>query len=163
MTDPRFYDWLWDIEDEIRHTTNIVYYHVWDNFPLPKFNKVFYQSNDFIASISKLTHKIVENVSPEVPHCYLPHSVDMTIFRKYPDEQIKPLKTQHFGDKFLIFWNSRNARRKMSGSVIWWFNDFLNIVGKDKAMLLMHTDPKDINGQDLEAIIYELKLTNRRS
>ena len=48
----------------------------------------------------------------------------------------------------------------MSGSVIWWFNSFLNKVGKDKAMLLMHTDPKDANGQDLEAMIHNLGLTN---
>lgn len=118
---------------------------------------------DHISCISKITHDIVQKVSPNVSSCYLPHSVDMTVFRKYPDEQIKPLKTQHFGDKFLIFWNSRNARRKMSGSVVWWFNDFLNIVGKDKAMLLMHTDPKDPNGQDLEQIIYELRSNQRRS
>ena len=27
--------------------------------------------------------------------------------------------------KFIFFWNNRNARRKQSGSVIWWFNEFL--------------------------------------
>ena len=31
--------------------------------------------------------------------------------------------------RFLIFWNSRNARRKMSGSLIWWFKEFLDKVG----------------------------------
>ena len=33
-------------------------------------------------------------------------------------------------------------------------------MGHDKAMLLMHTDIRDPNGQDLEAIIYELGLTD---
>ena len=146
MTDPRFYDWLWDIEDEIRSTTPIVYYHTWDNYPYPTFNRSAYLSNDYIACISKLTHDIVNKVSPEVPNCYLPHSVDMSVFRKYPEDQVASLKEQHFGkDKFLIFFNSRNARRKMTGSIVWWFSDFLDIVGKDKALLLMHTDPKDIN------------------
>jgi hypothetical protein len=28
MTDPRFYAWLWDIEDEIRPHIPMVYYHV---------------------------------------------------------------------------------------------------------------------------------------
>ena len=33
-------------------------------------------------------------------------------------------------------------------------------MGSDKATLIMHTDPKDVHGQDLEAIIHELGLTD---
>ena len=44
MTDPRFYGWLWEIENEIRSNVPMVYYHVWDNFPAPKFNAHFYNS-----------------------------------------------------------------------------------------------------------------------
>ena len=55
MTDPRFYVWLWQIANEIRPLIPMVYYHVWDNYPYPKFNKAFYNSNDVIVSISKLT------------------------------------------------------------------------------------------------------------
>ena len=64
MTDPRFWPWLWEIENEIRSVVPLVYYHVWDNHPAPKFNKVFYESNDLIATISKLTDDIVKEVSP---------------------------------------------------------------------------------------------------
>ena len=39
MTDPRFYGWLWEIENEIRANLPVIYYHVWDNFPAPKFNR----------------------------------------------------------------------------------------------------------------------------
>lgn len=160
MTDPRFYEWLWDMEDEIRSKIPMIYYHVWDNYPYPKFNKPFYDSNDVIATISKLTDDIVKTVSPEVKSVYLPHSLDLDLFKKMPQNDIDRIKKQFFNDKFLVFWNSRNARRKMSGSVVWWFKEFLDIVGKDKACLLMHTDPKDVHGQDLEAIIAELGLTN---
>ena len=66
MTDPRFYVWLWEIEHEIRPLIPMVYYHVWDNYPLPKFNKPFYISNDVIATISKVTSDIVQRVAPEV-------------------------------------------------------------------------------------------------
>ena len=48
--------------------------------------------------------------------------------------------------RFIFFWNNRNARRKMSGSVLWWFKEFLDEVGHDKAALIMHTDPKDPHG-----------------
>ena len=64
MTDPRFYEWLWDMEDEIRERIPMVYYHVWDNYPYPFYNKRFYESNDAIATISKLTSDIVQTVAP---------------------------------------------------------------------------------------------------
>lgn len=164
MTDPRFYGWLWEIEDEIRCNVPMVYYHVWDNKPYPKFNKPYYTSNDVIATISKVTDDIVRNVTPEVETHYIPHAVDMNIFKKLPDEQIQKFTKTVFpkdsNKKFTVFWNSRNARRKNPGSVVWWFADFLNLVGKDKARLLMHTDPKDPHGPDLEAIINELGLKN---
>ena len=38
--------------------------------------------------------------------------------------------------------------------------DFLDKVGHDKACLVMHTEVKDPNGQDLQAIIENLGLTN---
>ena len=160
MTDPRFYEWLWDIEDEIRAKVPMVYYHVWDNYPYPTFNAKFYKSNDVVATISKLTDDIVATLAPEVQRVYLPHSVDLQVFKSSLSEEFSKFKKANFGDRKVFFWNSRNARRKMSGSVIWWFSEFLEQVGKDKACLLMHTDPKDQNGQDLEAIIAELGLVN---
>ena len=60
MTDPRFYGWLWEIENEIRANIPMVYYHVWDNFPVPLFNRKYYRSNDLVACISKVTHEIVK-------------------------------------------------------------------------------------------------------
>ena len=74
MTDPRFYEWLWAIENEIRPLCPIVYYHVWDNYPYPLFNKPFYESNDHVVAISKLTEDIVKNVAPSVPCTYIPSS-----------------------------------------------------------------------------------------
>ena len=161
MTDPRFYEWLWDIDDEVRSKVPMVYHHVWDNYPYPRFNAPYYKSNDVIATISKLTDDIVRTLTPEVRCEYIPHSVDLNIFKKLENQAIvSSFKKKMFGDKTLFFWNSRNARRKMSGSVIWWFSEFLKQVGQDKAVLLMHTDPKDPNGQDLDAILVELGLIN---
>ena len=81
MTDPRFYGWLWEIENEIRAQVPIVYYHVWDNFPAPRYNARFYDSTDEVVCISKVTHEIVKEVSPTVSSCYLPHAVDQKIFK----------------------------------------------------------------------------------
>jgi glycosyltransferase involved in cell wall biosynthesis len=167
MTDPRFYTWLWDMEDEIRANIPMVYYHVWDNYPVPYFNEPYYNSTDAIVSISKLTQDIVEKVSSEdVYKEYLPHSVDTEIFQPIDEEEdIKAFKhdvmPEMSKDRFVFFFNSRNARRKQTGSLIFWFKSFLDEYdAHDKACLLMHTDPRDQNGQDLLSIIRHLNLTN---
>ena len=87
MTDPRFYEWLWEIENEIRANIPMVYYHVWDNFPSPVFNGRFYRSTDEVVCISKVTHQILQDVSPEVSSCYLPHAVNSEIFRPAKTEE----------------------------------------------------------------------------
>jgi len=163
MTDTRFWGWLWQMENEIRPNVPMIYYHVWDNYPYPSFNRKFYLSNDHIATISKLTDDIVANVSPEVERTYVPHAVNTDIFKKLPEDTIAKFKKDNLkieDDRLIFFWNNRNARRKQSGSLIWWFAQFLKQTGK-KATLIMHTDPKDVHGQDLHAIMAELGLVNR--
>ena len=164
MTDPRFWGWLWNMENEIRSVAPLVYYHVWDNYPYPDYNKKFYECNDHIVTISKVTDDIVKTVAPNTPSTYLPHAVDSSIFRKLPAEEFDSddFRKAHDipGDKMVFFWNSRNARRKQSGSLIFWFKDFLDEVGHDKAALIMHTNTKDPNGQDLDKIIKYLGLTD---
>lgn len=161
MTDPRFYGWLWFMENEIRSLVPMVYYHVWDNYPYPTFNRPAYLSNDHIACISKVTHDIVKTVSPEVESSYLPHAVDSEIFKPMEEITRTALRSsKNLDDKFICFWNNRNARRKQSGTLISWFKEFLDKVGHDKAALIMHTDVKDQHGQDLEAIIHNLGLVS---
>ena len=163
MTDPRFYGWLWQMEDEIRPLVPMVYYHVWDNYPPPKYNKVFYDSTDVIVTISRLTDEITRLVTDTPDVIHLPHAVDTEIFQKLDSETMAKFRQDSLSndgnkEKMIFFWNNRNARRKQSGTLIWWFKDFLDRVGHDNATLIMHTDPKDQHGQDLEAIIHELGL-----
>ena len=162
MTDPRFYEWLWAFEDEILPLVPMVYYHVWDNYPYPTFNKGWYNSNDIIVTISKVTDDIVKNVAPNVERHYLPHTVDTNVFKKLPEKQIKELRKDNFpnwnNDKFVFFWNNRNARRKIPSSILWWYKEWLDDVGHEKACMVMHTDPYDENGPNLDAIMQELKL-----
>ena len=89
MTDPRFYTWLWEIENEIRALVPMVYYHVWDNFPTPYFNKVFYDSTDVVVPISKVTEKIIQDCSPQTYRKRIPHAVNSSIFNKFKDSSTK--------------------------------------------------------------------------
>tara|TARA_R110001583_G_scaffold38769_2_gene124982 strand:+ start:13997 stop:15277 length:1281 start_codon:yes stop_codon:yes gene_type:complete len=167
MTDPRFYEWLWEIENEVRVNVPMMYYHVWDNFPYPHFNAKYYKSNDMVVCISKVTHEILQNVAPETNSCYLPHAVHSNIFKpaSTPEEiaKVAEVKEAIFEkssmknpNKKIFFWNNRNARRKQSGTLIWWFKEWLDKVGHEKATLLMHTDARDPHGQDLPHLIQQL-------
>lgn len=166
MTDPRFWEWLWMMENEIRPLCPIVYYHVWDNYPYPHFNAKYYESNDRIACISKVSHDIVKTVSPDVESVYMPHSVNTDIFKPMSTEERRKIRQDTFHpedlDRFVVFWNNRNARRKQSGTLIWWFKEWMesnNLQGK--VQLIMHTEPKDPHGQDLNQIVDRLDLNNR--
>ena len=172
MTDPRFYGWLWEIENEVRSLVPMVYYHVWDNFPTPMFNKIWYDSTDEVVAISKVTDRIVEEASPDSHSGYIPHAVNDTVFYKFnsADDKAKVNNLRkniisssknpdiRNKDKKIFFWNNRNARRKQSGTLIWWFKEWLDKVGHDKATLLMHTDARDPHGQDLPHIIEHLNI-----
>jgi glycosyltransferase involved in cell wall biosynthesis len=162
MTDPRFFGWLWEIEDEIRALVPMVYYHVWDNYPYPTFNKVWYDSCDSVVAISKVTHDIVQNVSPEVDCHYLPHAVTPEYYKPLEQDEISELRKNANlkENQFVVFWNNRNARRKQSATLIYWFKKFLDKVGNDNAVLIMHTDPRDQHGPNLNAVIQDLGLTD---
>ena len=58
----------------------------------------------------------------------------------------------------IFFWNNRNARRKQSGTLLFWWKEFLDKVGHDKAILIMHTDVHDQHGQPLDFLIQHLEL-----
>ena len=162
MTDPRFWVWLWDMSEEIRKNVPMVYYHVWDNYPYPKYNRDFYLSTDVVCSISKVTNDIVKNVAPEVHLEHIPHAVNTDIFKNLTESnplEIFSIKRElEAKNKFVFFWNNRNARRKQSGTILHWFKEFLDEVGHDKATLLMHTEPSDPHGQNLDTIIEHLDL-----
>jgi glycosyltransferase involved in cell wall biosynthesis len=161
MTDPRFYEWLWTMDNEIRSHIPMVYYHVWDNHPAPLFNKGFYDSNDLIVSISKVTHQIVSEVTDKVENIYLPHAVDSNFFKPFEQDEIDKIKEQQgLKDKFVFFWNNRNARRKMTGTLVHWFKNFCDKVGHDKVCMIMHTDPSDPYGQPLEHLLAHFGLTD---
>ena len=83
-------------------------------------------------------------------------------YKPLDEEEI--LKLRHNSgipdDKFVVFWNNRNARRKHPGTLVFWFKEFLDSVGHDKAKMIMHTDPGDGNGPNLIAVIDKLGLVD---
>ena len=63
MTDPRFFTWLFEIEDEIHQICPIVWWHVWDNYPYPEFNNYYYAGTDKINCHSHMTYTMLKEES----------------------------------------------------------------------------------------------------
>tara|TARA_B100000902_G_scaffold398786_1_gene466880 strand:+ start:181 stop:1566 length:1386 start_codon:yes stop_codon:yes gene_type:complete len=165
-TDPRFWGWLYEMEHEIRQNIPIYYYNIWDDWPAPQYNENFYESCDLIMNISKQTVAIVNEVSKRKPRTdwdctYIPHGIDENQYKPVTDEkeitEMNAMRKQLTDDniEFVVFYNNRNIRRKLSGDVIMAFKHFCDQLPKeqaDKTCLLMHTQPRDQNGTDLPVV-----------
>ncbi len=157
FTDPRFFYWVWEMEDEIRQCCPLLYWHVWDNDPIPDFNRIFYESTDHIACLSLKTYGIMQGLGlDQARYSYIPHGLPADLFKPLPENDVQAFKRANFGPHaerpFIVFWNNRNARRKQTGDVMESFSLFLKRVGKQNAALMMHTDPRDQEGQDIFAL-----------
>lgn len=163
FTDPRFFYWVWEIEDEIRSVCPIVYWHVWDNDPVPEFNKAIYDATDYIMPLSLKTYGILQGLNyPKEKYSYVPHAEPEDLFKPLPESIVADAKKEFFGPfakkEFVVMWNNRNARRKMTGDVIESFAKFAKKVGKDKVALLMHTAANDPEGQDIHSVVKKLDI-----
>jgi glycosyltransferase involved in cell wall biosynthesis len=168
FTDPHYWQWLYDVEHEIRQQVPILYYHIWDNVPDPMYNKDYYESCDWLGCISKLTYGIVNRVGKfedgirkpleDWQINYVPHGINENVFKPLEDKELIEVKKELFGDKeydFVLFFNSRNIRRKQPSDVIESYKIFCDKLTKEqsnKCVLLMHTTPIDNNGTDLMAV-----------
>jgi glycosyltransferase involved in cell wall biosynthesis len=158
FTDPRFFHWLFKMEDEIHQVCPIAYWHVWDNKPYPEFNDMYYEGTDLIACHS---HHTYEQISPKYPDktYFVPHTLPNEVYFRMTPEKIQECKDKWLPNKkdwFVGFWSNRNARRKRPNDLLWSWSMFLEKLEKQeghrKAVLLMHTDPFDSEGPNLLAL-----------
>ena len=159
FTDPRFFVWLFEMEDEIHQMCPIAWWHVWDNWPKPSFNAPFYDSTDLINCHSYLTYEICKQDFPEKTN-FVPHALPPEVFYPLADDQRMARKVEILGqgkkDNFVLFWVNRNARRKRSSDVIESWSIFakkMHQEGKRDFTLIMHTDPLDQEGPNLHEVV----------
>ena len=164
ITDPRYFTWLFQIENEIRKKMPIIYLNIWDDYPAPLYNKAYYESCDALLAISKQTKNINEIVlgdkAKDKVIKYVPHGLNSDLY--FPidknSEEITKIKKNIFGDKeidFLMFFNSRNIRRKQIPDTMMAFRMFLDTLPQEKAdkcSFLLHTEVISEHGTDLEAV-----------
>lgn len=173
FTDPRYWIWLYQIEHEIRQKIPMMFYTIWDDLPYPMYNKNFYRSDDALFAISKQSYNIVKQVLGEDGKdktiTYLPHGVDhvkkfypITTENESKYAQMTTLREKLFNKEeidFVLFYNARNLRRKMTSDVLLAYNHFLSKLTPEQAnrcRILLHTQPVDENGTDLPAVIRDV-------
>lgn len=167
MTDPRYYVWLFQIENEIRKHIPIVYLNIWDDYPAPLYNEDYYKSCDSFLSISKQTANINRIVLGEDAKNkiikYTPHGLDHNIFRPLTSldpewDNFQKYKKEVLGGKeyeFVWFYNARNIRRKQTSDMFAAWHQFCEIIGPEeskKCCFLLHTQVMDENGTNLNAV-----------
>jgi glycosyltransferase involved in cell wall biosynthesis len=182
FTDPRYWIWLYHMERELREHVPIMYYALWDSTPYPKYNKNYYKCSDSIFGISLQSQNIHKQVlgegnyseidkpdtieSDKVLLKYIPHGINTDSFFRVTDEEglkrVAEMKSRLFqGEEvdFVVMYNNRNIRRKMTGDVVLAYREFFLSLPREKAnkcRLLLHTQPIDENGTDLIALIQDL-------
>lgn len=169
FTDPRYWIWLFQMENEIRKKVPMIYLNIWDDMPAPLYNKSYYESCDTLMAISKQTQNINRLVLGDKAKDkiirYVPHGINektffpITEFMKKEQDALANKRKQIFGDfepEFVVFYNARNIRRKCTSDLIAAYSLFCDRIGKEKAKkcaLLLHTQKQDENGTDLEAVV----------
>jgi len=181
FTDPRFWSWLYSIENQIRARIPLTYLNIWDDIPYPMYNRAFYESCDALFSISKQTMNINRHVlGPENtyfltddmgndPKAYahgktllhlVPHGIDSDVFKPLPKDDAKLVEMrkrvfQGRDYKFVIFYNSRNVQRKRTSNIILAFRALCDNLPADEAskcVLILHTEVMCDAGTNLLAI-----------
>lgn len=170
ITDPRYFVHIFQMENEIRKKIPITYLNIWDDYPAPLYNRAFYEACDLLMGISKQTVNINKLVLGDKAEGriikYVPHGLNHEIMKpldKDNPELIK-FKKNLFGDKeydFVLFFNSRNIRRKQIPDAMLAYRLFIDQLPIEKAKkcaFILHTEIVSEHGTDLEAV-RELLLT----
>ena len=164
ITDPRYFIWLFQIENEIRKKMPIIYLNIWDDYPAPMYNKAYYESCDALLAISKQTKNINTLVLGDKAKNkiieYVPHGLNENIFKPLDvnTPELKEFKKKLFGNKeidFALFFNSRNIRRKQIPDAMLAYKLFIDGLSEEQAKrcaFVLHTQVVDDNGTDLEAV-----------
>ena len=165
ITDPRYFMWLFQIENEIRKKIPIIYLNIWDDYPAPMYNRPYYEACDALLGISKQTvniNKLVlgEELAKNKLIKYVPHGLNQDIFKPKDqnDPKLKEFKNQIFKGKeydFVLFFNSRNIRRKQIPDTLVAYKFFIDSLPEEQAKkcaFMLHTHVVDENGTDLGAV-----------
>lgn len=164
ITDPRYFTWLFNAEQEFRKNIPITYLNIWDDYPAPMYNSAYYEACDLLMGISKQTVNINKIVLGDKGKNkifkYVPHGLDTDDYKPIPDDDKGLIKFKkdflnNENPDFILFFNSRNIRRKQIPDAMLAFRAFLDSLPKEKAdkcKFILHTEIRSDHGTDLRKV-----------
>ena len=169
FTDPRYFTHVFNMEDQIRKICPIAYLNIWDDYPAPRYNQPYYEACDLLMGISKQTVNINKLVLEDCNNGnrvfrYIPHGLDHTHYfpiDKNHDQynEMVEFKQNKIGKEedidFILFFNSRNIRRKQIPDALVAFRAFLDTLPEEKALkcrFILHTEMVTQHGTDLNKV-----------
>jgi glycosyltransferase involved in cell wall biosynthesis len=164
ITDPRYFTWLFNAEQEFRRKIPITYLNIWDDYPAPMYNHAYYEACDLLMGISKQTVNINKIVLGDKAKNklfkYVPHGLDHNEYKPLDsnDEGLRKFKKDFLNGEnpdFVLFFNSRNIRRKQIPDAMLAFRAFLDSLPKEKAdkcKFILHTEIRSDHGTDLRKV-----------
>jgi len=175
FTDPRYFLHIFNMEDQIRKICPIAYLNIWDDYPAPRYNQPYYEACDLLMGISKQTVNInklvLEGHEGNRIFKYIPHGKNPQSF--FPieneDDEFLEFKNKLFNNKkpeFVVYFNSRNIRRKQIPDTMLAFRTFLDSLPKEKAKdcyLVLKTELVTDAGTDLAKVkeyLFEKEYSN---
>lgn len=160
--DPRFFDYLFKLDNEIRRVCPLVFYHLWDDLPFPTFNTPYYNSCDHIIAGSAFTRDLLQNNGiPNDMLTYAPIGFDAHVYKPLSAVEIDAFRQQfeqqtrgRYKDaKFIVGVVSRHGERKNLLSIMDTFNKWQE--GKNDALLFVHSPGADA-GNSLDYAMQQL-------
>lgn len=165
FTDPRFFTWLFEMEDEIHQVCPIVWWHVWDNYPFPEFNTGYYDATDAINCHSHMTYTMLSETKYKDKTKFIPHAVPKTEYYPMTPEATKLAKQQILPgkeDHWTCYWINKNFGRKRPADLMLAWSFFVNRVEKEEGHrnvnLFMHTNPRMPVGANLIELSKHFKI-----
>tara|TARA_R110000782_G_scaffold17020_4_gene48146 strand:+ start:54 stop:1505 length:1452 start_codon:yes stop_codon:yes gene_type:complete len=168
ITDPRYFQHIFNMEDTIRQKCPIAYLNIWDDYPAPRYNQPYYEACDLLMGISKQTVNINKLVLKDVDTSkkvfkYVPHGLDHNDYFPIDEKhELYPEVTKFRNElckgkqvDFVMFFNSRNIRRKQIPDAMLAFRSFLDSLPREEALkcrFILHTEAVTDHGTDLTKI-----------
>jgi len=159
--DPRFFDYLFKMDNEIRRKCPLVFYHLWDDNPFPDYNIPYYLSCDRIICGSEFTYNLMQsNITLKNKDflSYVPIGIDLNLYKPLSlkdkdafQKEFDDFTNNRYPDaNFVVGIVGRFSERKQLLSMI----DSFSRWAKDKkgALLFVHSPGSD-HGNTLEYVM----------
>jgi glycosyltransferase involved in cell wall biosynthesis len=109
---------------------------------------------------------IDNRTEPKTMLAYIPHGINTKKFYPIPkdSEDLLNFRNRILGEgasevNFIVLYNSRNIRRKMTSDTILAFSTFIKSIPEESrkhCRLILHTTPVDDNGTDLPRVVEDV-------